>query len=83
LLRYVGHWSLLGFGYWILEERATGEFVGEVGFSDYKRDVEPALGAVPEVLLKGMSSEKHFSLPERQKYFPASRPLAIVPTLLL
>ena len=49
LLRYVGHWSLLGFGYWILEERATGEFVGEVGFSDYKRDVEPALGAVPEV----------------------------------
>src|SRR6266851_4450299 len=37
----------------------------------------------PEVLLKGMSSEKHFSLPERQKYFPASSPLAIVPTLLL
>jgi hypothetical protein len=36
----------------------------------------------PEVLLKGMSSEKHFSLPERQKYFPASSPLAIVPTLL-
>jgi putative transposase len=35
------------------------------------------------VLLKGMSSEKHFSLPERQKYFPASSPLAIVPTLLL
>jgi hypothetical protein len=31
---------------------------------------------VAEVLLKGMSSEKHFSLPERQKYFPASSPLA-------
>jgi hypothetical protein len=27
-----------------------------------------------KVLLKGMSSEKHFSLPERQKYFPASSP---------
>jgi hypothetical protein len=27
-----------------------------------------------------MSSEKHFSLPERQKYFPASSPLAIVDT---
>jgi RimJ/RimL family protein N-acetyltransferase len=49
LLRYVGHWSMLGFGYWVVEERATGEFVGEVGFSDYKRDVEPSLGAVPEV----------------------------------
>jgi hypothetical protein len=33
--------------------------------------------------LKGMSSEKHFSLPERQKYFLASSLLAIVPTLLL
>ena len=31
----------------------------------------------------GESSEKHFSLPERQKYFLASSPLAIVPTLLL
>jgi RimJ/RimL family protein N-acetyltransferase len=49
LLRYVGHWSLLGFGYWILEEKATGDFVGEVGFSDYRRNVEPEIGAVPEV----------------------------------
>jgi hypothetical protein len=29
---------------------------------------------VAEVLLKGMSSEKYFSLPEHQKYFPASSP---------
>lgn len=49
LLRYVGHWSLLGFGFWIVEEKLTGDFVGEVGFSDYKRDLEPALGSVPEV----------------------------------
>jgi RimJ/RimL family protein N-acetyltransferase len=49
LLRYAGHWSLLGFGYWILEEKATGDFVGEVGFSNYQRDIEPALGAIPEV----------------------------------
>jgi RimJ/RimL family protein N-acetyltransferase len=49
LLRYVGHWSLLGYGYWVLEEKATGDFVGEVGFSDCKRDVEPTIGAVPEV----------------------------------
>jgi hypothetical protein len=27
-----------------------------------------------------MSSEKHFSLPERQKYFLASSPLATVDT---
>ena len=42
-----------------------------------KTDASAAtIGVSPEVLLKGMSSEKHFSLPERHKYFPASSPLA-------
>ncbi len=49
----------------------------------YERDLRNVLALQSEVLLKGMSSEKHFSLPECQKYFPASSPLAIVPTLLL
>jgi RimJ/RimL family protein N-acetyltransferase len=49
LLRYVGHWSLLGFGYWVAEEKATGNFAGEVGFADYKRDLEPSLKGVPEI----------------------------------
>src|SRR6202022_4505805 len=31
---------------------------------------------------EGMSSEKHFSLPERQKYFPASSPPTTLPTPL-
>src|ERR1035438_972988 len=42
-LRYVGHWALLGFGYWVVEEKATGNFVGEIGFADYKRDLLPSL----------------------------------------
>jgi RimJ/RimL family protein N-acetyltransferase len=49
LLRYVGHWTLLGFGYWAIEERATGRFVGEVGFADFKREVTPSLNRVPEL----------------------------------
>jgi RimJ/RimL family protein N-acetyltransferase len=48
-LRYTGHWSLLGFGYWLVEEKETGEFVGEVGFGNFKRDLEPALGEIPEL----------------------------------
>ena len=48
LLRYAGHWSLLGFGYWVAEERATGAFVGELGFADYRRDMEPRLDDIPE-----------------------------------
>jgi RimJ/RimL family protein N-acetyltransferase len=48
-LRYRGHWSLLGFGYWVVEEKETGAFVGEVGFGDFKRDLEPPLGNIPEL----------------------------------
>jgi RimJ/RimL family protein N-acetyltransferase len=49
LLRYAGHWALLGFGYWAVEEQATGSFVGELGFADYKRDMEPSLKDIPEI----------------------------------
>jgi RimJ/RimL family protein N-acetyltransferase len=45
LHRYAGHWALMGFGYWAWEEKASGRFVGEGGFSDFKRAVEPALDA--------------------------------------
>src|SRR5262245_1472055 len=26
-----GHWTLKGFGYWAVDEKETGEFVGSVG----------------------------------------------------
>jgi RimJ/RimL family protein N-acetyltransferase len=45
LLRYVGHWAVLGFGYWVASEKASGRFVGEVGFADWKRDLDPAVGS--------------------------------------
>ena len=48
-LRYAGHWSLLGFGYWAVEEKATGNFIGEIGFADYKRDIESSLKHLPEI----------------------------------
>ena len=48
-LRYVGHWALLGFGYWVVEEKATGKFVGEIGFSDYKRGIDSSLRDAPEI----------------------------------
>lgn len=49
LLRHRGHWSLLGFGYWVLRERHTHRFVGEVGFFDLKRDIEPRFDGTPEM----------------------------------
>lgn len=45
LLRYPGHWALLGFGYWLIEEKASGRYVGEGGFSDFKREMEPGFDA--------------------------------------
>ena len=49
LLRYVGHWALLGFGYWVVEEKATGRFIGEAGFADYKRKVQHWPEGAPEI----------------------------------
>ena len=49
LLRYIGHWALLGFGYWVIEEKGTGEFLGEIGFADYKRDLQPSIRGIPEM----------------------------------
>ena len=49
LLRYVGHWAWMGFGYWVVEEKATGRFAGEVGFSDWRREIKPSLQGLPEL----------------------------------
>jgi RimJ/RimL family protein N-acetyltransferase len=46
LLRYAGHWSLLGFGFWAIEERASGRFAGEIGLADFKREIDPPIGAL-------------------------------------
>lgn len=48
LLRYAGSWSMLGYGYWLAEEKASGRLIGEVGFGDWRRDISPALDA-PEM----------------------------------
>lgn len=48
LLRYAGLWSILGYGYWAIEDRASGAFLGEVGFADFRREMVPALDA-PEL----------------------------------
>ena len=48
LLRYVGHWDLMGFGFWVVREKSTGRFVGEVGLADFRRDIDPSLGESKE-----------------------------------
>jgi RimJ/RimL family protein N-acetyltransferase len=49
MLRYAGHWALLGFGYWAIEETSSGRFVGEAGFADFKRAIAPSFAGAPEI----------------------------------
>jgi RimJ/RimL family protein N-acetyltransferase len=49
MLRYLGSWAFLGYGYWVVEERETRAFVGEVGLCNLQRDLTPPLGDVPEI----------------------------------
>jgi len=55
---YLGHWSLMGFGYWAVEEKESGRYVGELGFADFKRDFEPSIKGIPE-LGWALVSSKH------------------------
>src|SRR5258708_32174244 len=43
LLRYVGHWLVLGFGYWLAGEKGTRGFCGEICFGELKRSIQAAL----------------------------------------
>lgn len=49
ILRYAGHWRMLGYGYWLIEEKSSGLFVGEMGFADFKREIVPAFEGIPEI----------------------------------
>ncbi len=47
-LRNRGLWDMLGYGYWVIREKDRGVFVGEIGFADFKRGMEPNLSGSPE-----------------------------------
>ena len=49
ILRYIGGWALLGYGFWAVEEKSTGTFIGEIGFGNFKRDLDPPFGNAPEI----------------------------------
>lgn len=42
--RLAGVWQLSGYGPWIVRDKASGAFVGDVGPADYRRDSEPLFG---------------------------------------
>jgi RimJ/RimL family protein N-acetyltransferase len=49
LLSGFGMWPILGFGYWTVEDKADGTYLGQVGFADFKRGVTPSVEGLPEM----------------------------------
>ena len=49
ILRYAGLWSLLGYGYWAIDEKSSETFIGELGFADFKRDISPSFEGTAEL----------------------------------
>ncbi len=64
-LRHPGMWSMIGYGFWAIEEKTSGRFIGEAGFHDLKRDLGPSIegtpeagwGLIPSAHGKGIASE--------------------------
>lgn len=47
-LRNIGHWSLMGKGFWLIEEKSTGQQIGQCGYVEGKRAIEPSMRGEPE-----------------------------------
>ncbi|MDQ4086742.1 MAG: GNAT family N-acetyltransferase [Pseudomonadota bacterium] len=49
LLCAPGLWALLGYGYWVAERLEDSAYLGQLGFADFKRAMEPSIEGLPEI----------------------------------
>ena len=64
-LRQIGLWHYLGFGFFAIEDKATGAFIGEGGFHELHRALSPTIegtmeagwGLVGEMQGRGLAEE--------------------------
>jgi RimJ/RimL family protein N-acetyltransferase len=49
MLMMSGLWPMLGYGYWSVEAKADGCYLGVVGFADFKRELTPSIEGLPEM----------------------------------
>lgn len=52
LLRFIGHWSVFGFGPFLVIEPETGMMIGEVGFAHFRRGHGSDYDQAPEAMWK-------------------------------
>jgi RimJ/RimL family protein N-acetyltransferase len=49
LMMAVGQWPLLGYGYWAVTLKSDHRLVGQCGFADFQRAIEPDISGEPEM----------------------------------
>lgn len=49
MLAYCGCWPLLGYGYWAVLEKNSRRYIGDVGFADFQRELDPPIAGTPEM----------------------------------
>lgn len=65
LLRHIGMWSVMGFGFWAITEKTSGRLIGEAGFHEMRREMTPGIegtmeagwGLLPDMHGRGYASE--------------------------
>lgn len=65
LVRQIGMWHIMGFGFWAIIEKSSGALVGEGGFHEMRRTLTPSIentmeagwGLIPEAQGRGYASE--------------------------
>lgn len=87
MLRVAGMWHHMGFGFLAIEEKESGKFVGEAGFLEMKRDMQPVStegtletgwALMPEAQGKGYATEALLALIGwAEVHFP-SRPISCI-----
>ncbi len=86
LLRYLGLWPALGFGYFAVLDRASGAFLGDVGLADFHREITPSLDGMaeagwvlgPAAWGRGVATEAVSALLGWYRATPAPRPVACI-----
>ena len=86
LLRYRGLWSLLGFGYFAIVEKQSGQFIGEAGLADFHREISPSMSGhaeagwalLPQFWGNGYATEALTGILGWYRAIPNARPVSCI-----
>jgi RimJ/RimL family protein N-acetyltransferase len=48
IMRYLGHWPMMGYGYFAVCDKESGHYIGDVGIANHKRGLHSDFDDAPE-----------------------------------